>query len=189
MSGGFADHWEDAEDEFDYRVIEPIDHSLTLAIAAQGAADEAVSAAEAAANEAANAAEKADIAYAASVEWSLEFVVASAEVLLGVNELLLGPVLNVRDGRTAILTDIHIALVEQLDGVTIETRIWDVTNTTYRTAHTGTLDPVVNRRSYSALTVDVDDKERFWVYVTDIDGDTPPTVLQVCVAGVYLDEP
>ncbi|MFE4714805.1 hypothetical protein ACFRAM_28595 [Paenibacillus sp. NPDC056722] len=158
-------------------------HPIELA---QGAADQAVTTSQAAANDAANAVEKADIAYDTASFWSIEFLVASAEVLLGVNELLLGPVLNVQDGRTAILTDIHIGLLNQPNGITIETRKWNAAGTSYTTIHTGTLGPNVTRRNFTALGVSVSDKERFWPYVTAITGTVPPTVLQVAVAGVFI---
>lgn len=153
---------------------------------AQGAADAAVTQAQAAANDAANAVEKADIAYDAASFWSIEFLVASAEVLLGVNELLLGPVLNVPDGRTATLTDIHIGLLNQPNGMTVETRKWNPAGTSFTTIHTGTLDPNVTRRNFTALGVSILDKERFWPYVTSISGTVPPTVLQITVAGVFV---
>ncbi|MGV9742879.1 hypothetical protein [Nocardia farcinica] len=159
------------------------------ATTAIGTAETAVSTASAAANDAANAVEKADIAYEAATEWQLEFVAASAEVGEGTNELLLGPVLNVRDGRTAILTDIHVALLEQHGGMTVDTRKWNATGTTYTVAHTGVIDPLVTRRNFTALTVEVKDKERFFPYVTDIVGSIPPTVLQIAVAGVFIDAP
>ncbi|MFE5290320.1 hypothetical protein ACFRAQ_35670 [Nocardia sp. NPDC056611] len=153
---------------------------------AQGAADAAVTTAQAAANSAANAVEKADIAYDAASFWSIEFIVASAEVLLGVNELLLGPILNVPDGRTALLTDIHVGLLNQPNGFTVETRKWNAAGTSYTTIHTGVLGANVTRRDFGTLSVSILDKERFWPYVTSITGTVPPTVLQICVAGVFI---
>ncbi|MET8430174.1 hypothetical protein [Nocardia sp. NPDC004860] len=153
---------------------------------AQGAADAAVTTSQAAANDAANASEKADIAYDTASFWSIEFIVASAEVLLGVNELLLGPILNVPDGRTALLTDIHVGLLNQPNGFTVETRKWNAAGTSYTTIHTGVLGANVTRRDFGTLSVSVLDKERFWPYVTSITGTTPPTVLQICVAGVFI---
>ncbi|MCU1640925.1 MAG: hypothetical protein JWN03_1200 [Nocardia sp.] len=152
----------------------------------QGVAGQAVTTAQAAANDAASASEKADIAYDTASYWSLEFIVASAEVLLGVNELLLGPVLNVPDNRTALLTDIHMGLLNQPGGMSVETRKWNPTGTSYTTIHTGTLDPNVNRKNFNALTVPVLDKERFFPYVTGVVGTVAPAVLQVCVAGVFI---
>lgn len=186
MSGGITGAVDDAQDQFDTEVGEPLDEVYVIAVSAQGSADEAVTVAQAAANDAANAVETADLAYANSQEWSLEFVCASAEVLLGVNELLVGPMLNVRDGLTALLTDVHVAHLDQPAGITIQTRKWNAAGTTYTVAHTGTLAANVTRRSFSALSVPVLDLERFWPYVTAIVGTVPPTVLQICVAGVFV---
>ncbi|MGW3545906.1 hypothetical protein ACWDNI_35940 [Nocardia niigatensis] len=180
MSGGVVGAFEGVQDKIGTEIRQPIQ-------IAQGSADVAVTTSQAAANAAANASEKADIAYALSTEWSLEFVAASAEVLLGVNELLVGPMLNVRAGRLAIMTDVHIAFLEQHGGLTVETRKWNATNTDYTVAHTGVIDPNVTRRNFSALTVNVLDEERFWPYVASITGTVPPTVLQICVAGVFID--
>ncbi|NEW40769.1 hypothetical protein GV794_01855 [Nocardia cyriacigeorgica] len=167
---------------------QPTENAYTIAVSAQGAADVAVTTAQAAANAAANAENVADAAYENSQEWSLEFVCASAEVLLGVNELLVGPMLNVRDGLDAILTDIHFALLTQPNGMTIQTRKWNADGVTYTVSHEGTLGPNTNRRSFSGLSVPVFDLERFFPNVTAIVGSTPPTVLQICVAGVFIPE-
>ncbi|PEH74650.1 hypothetical protein CRM89_00435 [Nocardia sp. FDAARGOS_372] len=169
-------------------IREPAEHTRLIAVSAQGTADEAVTTAQAAANAAANAENLADAAYENSQEWSLEFVCASAEVLLGVNELLVGPMLNVRDGLNAILTDIHVALLEQHNGMTIQTRKWNAEGTAYTVAHEGSLGPNTTRRSFSALSVPVEDLERFFPYVTAVVGSVPPQVLQICVAGVYVPE-
>lgn len=148
----------------------------------------ALTQAQAAVNAAANAEQKADFAYEAATEWYLEWSTASAEVTEGAGEILVGPMLNVRDGRDAILTDIHIALLEQHNGLTVETRLWNAANTEYRVVHTAVIGPDETRRKFTALTVNVNDEERFWNYVTDIVGTIPPTVLQVHVAGVFIDE-
>lgn len=188
MSGGVVGAFEHTQDTFHDEYNVPIENVRIQAVSADGKADLAVSTAQAAANEAANAGERADIAYENAHEWSLEFVCASAEVLLGVNELLLGPMLNVRDNRTALLTDVHIALIDQPGGITVETRKWNAAGTTYASAHVGSLDPNVVRRSFSGLAVPVLDKERFYPNVTAIVGSVAPTVLQVCVAGVFIPE-
>ncbi|AHH22115.1 hypothetical protein NONO_c73590 [Nocardia nova SH22a] len=156
--------------------------------AAQAAAGTALTQAQAAVNAAANAGELADIAYANANDWQLEFVHSSAEVTLATGEVLVGPMLNVRDGQRAIMTDVHAAFLEQHDGVEFETRIWDAENTAYRVAHTATIEANVTRRHFSALSVDVDDLERFWSYVNEIIGTDPPTVLQICVAGVFIED-
>ncbi|MFE7798994.1 hypothetical protein [Nocardia sp. NPDC057440] len=148
----------------------------------------ALTEAQAAVNAAANASQKADFAYAAATEWSLEWSAASAEVTEGAGEVLVGPMVAVRDGRDAILTDINIALLEQHDGLTVQTRIWNAANTAYTVVHTAVIGANETRRKFTALTVTVLDDERLWTYVTDIVGTVPPTVLQVHVSGVYIDE-
>lgn len=149
----------------------------------------AVSTANAAANAAANASELADIAYANSTTWFIEFVAASAEVDEGGNELLLGPMLVVRDDQIAIMTDVYIAFLEQTGGLEVETRKWNPAGTAYTVAHTGTIAPSVTRRSFTGLSVSVDDEERFFPYVNDIVGSVPPTVMQIAVSGVWLPAP
>lgn len=186
MSGGVVGAFEHTQDTLHEEYNTPLDNVRIQAVAADEKAEIAMSAAEDAANEAANAGEKADIAYDNAHEWSIEFVCASAAVNLGRNELLLGPMLNVRGNRTAILTDVHIALLEQPGGITIDTRKWNASVTAFTVAHTGTLDPNVTLRSFSGLTVPVLDKERFFPNVAAVVGTTPPNVLQICVAGVFV---
>ncbi|MGW4090027.1 hypothetical protein [Nocardia sp. NPDC004750] len=186
MSGGIMGAFEHTQDTLHSEYNIPLENTRVMAVAASDQADVAMSTAEAAANEAANAGELADIAYENAHEWSLEFVCASAAVELGRNELLLGPMLNVRGNRTAILTDVHIALLEQPGGITIDTRKWNASVTSFTVAHTGTLDPNVTLRSFSGLTVPVLDKERFFPNVAAVVGTVAPNVLQICVAGVYI---
>ena len=66
-------------------VDDRIDDNYTLVVQAQGAADSAVSASSAAVNAANNAETLADKAYDNASFWIIECVVASAEVLVGVN--------------------------------------------------------------------------------------------------------
>ncbi|MBF6363223.1 hypothetical protein IU447_24205 [Nocardia farcinica] len=188
MSGGVMGAFEHTQETLHDEYNLPIEQTRLIAVTASGAAAEAVTTAQAAANAAANAENLADAAYENSQEWSLEFVCASAEVLLGVNELLVGPMLNVRDGLNAILTDIHVALLEQHNGMTIQTRKWNAEGTAYTVVHEGSLGPNTTRRSFSALSVPVEDLERFFPYVTAVVGSVPPQVLQICVAGVYVPE-
>ena len=157
--------------------------------AAQAAAGTAFTQSQAAINAAANAGNLADLAYANANDWQLEYAHSSAEVTEGTGEILVGPMLNVRDGQLAILTDLHIALLEQHGGLTFEQRIWNADNTAYRVAYTPEVEPNVTRRHFSALTEPIDDLERFWAYVLDIVGTAPPTVLQICCAGVFIEDP
>ena len=185
VTQGAVSKWNSAEDQLQYRVIDPIANNYTLAVSAKGSADQAVTAAQAAVNAANNAETYADRAYKNASFWIIECVVASAEVLLGVNELLLGPVLNVPDDQDALLTDVHIALLEQHDGMTIEIRKWDAEGTTSTTVATAVLDPNQTRANVRLLEIPVLDKERFYYYVTNVVGSVPPTVLQCAVAGNY----
>ncbi|MBF6515508.1 hypothetical protein IU421_14640 [Nocardia cyriacigeorgica] len=167
----------------------PISNAYTIAVSAQGSADVAVTTAQAAANEAAAAGEKADIAYENAHYWSVECVVASAEVLLGVNELLLGPVLNVPDGLDARLTDAHFAFITQPGGCTIEIKRWEESGTVADVIHTQILGANVTRYNANALDIPVFDKERFFYNVISVVGSVAPTVLQVNVSGVYIPQP
>lgn len=149
----------------------------------------AVTASEEAANAAAAAGEKADIAYENAHYWSVECVVASAAVVLGVNELLLGPVLNVPDGLEALLTDVHFAFISQPGGCTIEVKRWNAAGTVADVIHTQVLGANVTRYNANALAIEAFDKERFFYNVTSVTGSTAPTVLQINVSGVYIPEP
>ncbi|WP_288049369.1 hypothetical protein, partial [Nocardia sp.] len=98
----------------------PIQGAYTAAAAAQGAADAVVGIAEAAANDAAAAESTAASASARASYWEAEFVVASAAVVLGVNELLIGLCQNVPGGLTRTITDMHVALLSQPNGMAFE---------------------------------------------------------------------
>ena len=156
---------------------------------AQGSADQAVSTSEAAANAAAAAGAKADIAYENAHYWSVECVVASAAVVLGVNELLLGPVLNVPDGLDARMTDAHFAFVEQPAGVTISIKRWNAAGTVADVIHTQVLGANVTRFNAPALDIPVFDKERFFYNVDTVVGTVAPRVLQINVSGVFIPQP
>jgi hypothetical protein len=167
-------------------VVERIDGNYALALEAQGSADSAVTTAQAAANAAANAEDLADKAYENASFWIIECVVASAGVVLGVNELLLGPVLNVPDDQEAILTDIHIALLSQPNGMTVETRKWNATGTAWTTVTSTVMGANETRRNVPLLAEPVLDKERFYYSVTSVTGSIAPQVLQIAVAGVFI---
>ncbi|WP_043654317.1 hypothetical protein [Nocardia thailandica] len=154
-----------------------------------GHADEAVTASQAAANAAADAVDIADKAYLNSSFWIIECVVASAAVVLGGNELLLGPVLNVPDDQDAYLTDVHIALLSQPAGMSIECRKWNATGTSATTYTTATIGANVTRYNIPLLEVPVLDKERFFYTVPTITGSVAPQVLQIAVAGVFTPKP
>jgi hypothetical protein len=169
-------------------VRDRIDFTYAVALEAQGSADQAVTEAEAAANAAAAAGQKADIAYENAHYWSVECVVASAAVVLGVNELHLGPVLNVPDGLDARLTDAHFAFVSQPGGCTIEVKRWNAAGTVDDVIHTQVLGANVTRYNAPALDIPVFDKERFFYNVTNVVGSVAPLVLQINVSGVFIPE-
>ncbi|PSR64009.1 hypothetical protein C8259_09185 [Nocardia nova] len=189
MTAGVLGTYEDVQEKIGTNLHTPILTAQGTASAAQAAAGTAYTQAQAAINAAANAGNKADIAYENANDWQLEFVHSSAEVVRATGEVLVGPMLNVRDGQLAILTDVHAAFLEQHGGLTFELRIWNPDNTAYSVAYTAVIEPNVTRRHFPALTVNVEDLERFWAYVTDIVGSAPPTVLSICVAGVFIEDP
>lgn len=162
------------------------------ASAAQTAASGAVSAASAAANAAAAAQETADVAYGLSSYWEAECVVSSAEVLLGVNELLIGLCQNEPDDCNRFVTDIHLALKTNPGGAVIQTRKWNAAGTSDSLIHTATLGANVTRANYSTLNLQMADKERvFWNVTTATPGGSPlapPTVLQCLLFGVIIGE-
>src|SRR5687768_13609346 len=94
MKGGVLGSFTNVEVEVEDQVKGPLDQAVLNS-------GTALTEAQAAINAAANASAKADIAYAAATEWFLEFSAASAEVTEGAGEILVGPMLNVRDGRDA----------------------------------------------------------------------------------------
>ena len=161
-----------------------IDDAAAQAAAAQAAADAAAAAAAAAAATANDAQDTADIAYANAQYWEAECVVSSAEVLLGVNELLIGLCQNVPTGKTRTITDLHIALVSQPAGMVLETKKYNAAGTSSSVLHTATLTAGQIRRSYNNLGLAVLDKERIFWNVTSITGTVAPVVLQCLIFGV-----
>ena len=144
--------------------------ALTAAQSVQAIADDALA--------------TADIAYENAQYWEKECVISSAEVLLGVNELLIGMVMDVPTGRIRKITDLHFALVANTGTITIETKLQNVAGNASRVVHTATITNSV-RRSYNNLAIDVFDKERvFWNVITPYN--VPATVLQVSAVGVLL---
>lgn len=189
MKTGVLGSFGGAQDNHNVHVRNRIDGAYDAIVVVEGHADEAVSASEAAANAAANAVDIADKAYINSSFWIIECVVASAAVVLGDNELLLGPVLNVPDDQDAYLTDVHIALIDQPAGISIECKKWNSTGTTATTYTTATVGANVTRYNIPLLEVPVLDKERFFYTVSSITGSDAPQVLQIAVAGVFVPTP
>ncbi|MFD6400833.1 hypothetical protein [Nocardia sp. NPDC060249] len=189
MKSGVLGAFGDAQTEHNVQVKSRIDGAYDAIQIVDGHADEAVNASEAAANAAANAVDIADKAYLNSSFWIIECVVASAAVVLGGNELLLGPVLNVPDDQDAFLTDVHIALISQPAGMQVECKKWNATGTASSLYTTATIGANVTRYNIPLLEVQVQDKERFFYTVPTITGSVAPQVLQIAVAGVFTPKP
>lgn len=185
---GVISAWQGAQDVQNIEVRQRIDGAYDAIVVVEGSAGEAVTTAQAAANAAAAAGAKADIAYENAHYWSVECVVASAAVVLGVNELLMGPVLNVPDGLEARLTDAHFAFITQPGGCTVEVKRWDYSGTIDDVIHTEILGADVTRFNSPALDIPVFDQERFFYNVTNVVGSVAPIVLQINVSGVYFPE-
>lgn len=189
MKSGVLGAFGGAQNTHNVEVRSRLDGAYTAIAVVEGHASDAVTASQAAANAAADAVDIADKAYLNSSFWIIECVVASAAVVLGDNELLLGPVLNVPDDQDAFLTDVHIALLSQPAGMQIECKKWNATGTTFSTYTTATIGANVTRYNIPLLEVPVLDKERFFYTVPTITGSTAPQVLQIAVAGVFTPKP
>ena len=134
-----------------------------------------------------DASDTADVAYAAASYWETECVVASAAVVLGLNELFIGLCQNVPTGKQRIITDLHIALQSQANGLTIQTKKYNAAGTSSSVIRTDTLTAGQIRASYNNIGANVLDKERIFWNVTSITGSVEPLVLQILVFGVIID--
>ncbi|MFE2994071.1 hypothetical protein ACFXG4_03515 [Nocardia sp. NPDC059246] len=156
--------------------------------AVQGSADVAVTTAQAAANTAATAEATAANAYKAASYWEAEFVSASAAVVLGVNELLIGLCQNVPTGLVRKATDIHVALLTQPNGMTFELRKWNAAGTADSLVATYPLTAGQTRANWQIVGgVEAFNRERFYVNVTSVTGSVAPVVLQILLFGVLYD--
>lgn len=160
--------------------------AYTLADSAHTVAEDAVSTAEDAANAAAVADTKADQAYAAAGYFEAECIVASAGVNLGVNELRIGLCQNVPTGMGRLITDLHIALLDDIGGLTLQTKKFNAAGTSSSVLHTATLGANVTRVSYNNMNLTVVDKERVFWNVSAAPGTIPPNVLQCLIFGVLI---
>ncbi|MFI5777040.1 hypothetical protein [Nocardia sp. NPDC051570] len=162
---------------------EKIDSNYQIAMAAKGSADQAVSQSSGAANKAAAAESTAASASARASYWETEFVVASAAVVLGVNELLIGPVQNVPGGLTRTATDMHVALLSQPNGMTFELKKWDADGLNASVLGTYVLPANTTRANWPNLGFVMNSRERVFVNVTNVTGTVAPIVLQVLLFG------
>lgn len=151
---------------------------------AQGSADVAVTTAQAAANQAASADATAASASDRASYWETEFVVASAGVVLGVNELLLGPVQNVPGGLTRTLTDMHIGFITQPGGLTFELKKWSADGTSSTVLGTYSVAANVTRANWAGLGFVMATRERVFINITSVTGSIAPVVCQVLIFGV-----
>lgn len=170
-------------------VRDPIDNAYTVAVSAKGSADQAVTEAQAAANSAATSEATAAALYQAATYWEVEFVVASAAVLLGVNELLIGPVQNVPLGLVRKITDIHVALLSQPNGMEFQLKKWNPDGTSNSVISTYQLTANQIRANWQ-IGVDgyeVVNRERLYINVTSVTGSDAPVAFQVLLFGVLYD--
>ncbi|WP_280395572.1 hypothetical protein [Nocardia brasiliensis] len=165
-------------------VRDRIDGAYTQIDVVKNKADTAVTQAQAAANAAAAAESTAASAKILGSYWEAEFVVASAAVVLGVNELLIGLCQNVPGGLTRTITDMHAALLSQPNGMAFELKKWDATGTSATVLGTYPMAANVTRQNWPNLNFAVSSRERIFVNVTSVTGSTAPVVLQVLLFGV-----
>lgn len=171
--------WEYAQNTHTEQVRQP------LAVV-QGAADQAVSDASAAVNAALAAEATAASAFEAAAYWETEVVVASAAVVLGVNELLIGLCQNVPGGLNRLITDMHVALLSQPNGMEFELRKWDDSGTTSSNLADFSLPANGTRASWNFPDgLNVAHRERLYWNVTSVTGTVAPVVFQALVFGVF----
>ncbi|MGW0245043.1 hypothetical protein ACWDYH_00195 [Nocardia goodfellowii] len=184
VAGGAKPKWENAQNSHRVNVRSRIDGAYTLLSDIEGKADLAVTEAQAAANLAAAAESTSASASARASYWEAEFVVASAAVVLGVNELLIGLCQNVPGGLTRTITDMHVALLTQPNGMAFELKKWDATGTTSSVLGTYSLAANVTRANWANLALGMQSRERVYINVTTVTGSVAPVVLQVLLFGV-----
>lgn len=152
------------------------------------AAAEAAAAAQAAASDAANAAaaaaDTADAAVEAAQYWKDEFVVSSAGVLLGKNEMVLGVVMDVPPGKARRVTRIHYAMLSNSSTMTIQLIKVNAAGTTETVILTTNITSGATRQTDSTIDVAVADKERILCNVTAIGGTA--SGLQCAVVGTFI---
>lgn len=169
-------------------VRDPIDNAYTVAVSAKGSADQAVTEAQAAANAAATSEATAAALYEAATYWEAEFVAASAAVVLGVNELLIGLCQNVPLGLVREVTDIHVAFLSQPNGMTFELKKWNDAGTSNSVVQTFTLTAGQIRANWQIVGGhEVFNRERLYVNVTSVTGTEAPVAFQILVFGVLYD--
>lgn len=154
-----------------------IDDATAAAAAAQAAADAAAAAAG-------DAADVADLAVASAQYWKDEFVVSSAGVLLGKNEMVLGVVMDVPPGKARRVTRIHYAMLSNTGTMTIQLIKVNAAGTTETVILTTNITSGATRQTDSTIDEPVADKERILCNVTAIGGTA--SGLQCAVVGTFI---
>lgn len=177
VTNGVVGSFQSAQNTHNTNVVTPL-------ATATANANTAVTNASAAANAAAVAQSTAASASARASYWESEFVLASAGLVLGVNELLIGLCQNVPGGLTRTVTDMHVACQSQPNGLAFDLRKWDVTGTTSTTLGSYTMAANVTRANWANLGFGMASRERVYVYVTSVTGSVAPIVFQILLFGV-----
>lgn len=157
--------------------------ALTAADSASAAADAVLGVAENADAKASAAQVAADVAYAAAARWKDEFIVASAGVVLGKNELALGVVMDVPPGRTRKISRIIYGMFTNTGQIVVQLinttpdRISTIIHST--TIPAGQIEYVDNTPDISVV-----DGNRISCNVLSIAGNS--SVLQCAVIGALI---
>ncbi|WP_280350326.1 hypothetical protein [Nocardia abscessus] len=188
MTQGILGSYTTAQNTHKSEVRDRIDGAYEQIEIVSGDAATAISEAQAAANAAAAAESTAATAYQAASYWEAEFVAASAAVVLGVNELLIGLCQNVPLGLVRKVTDIHVAFLSQPNGLTFQLKKWNPAGTSDSVLDTFTLTANQTRANWSITGgYEVTNRERLFINVTSVTGSTAPVVFQILVFGVLYD--
>ena len=187
MTGGTAAKITGARGAHKTNVDDRIDLTYAVALESQGFAGQAVTEAEAAANAAAVSVATAAALYKAATYWECEFVAASAAVVLGVNELLIGLCQNVPLGLIRKVTDLHVAFLSQPNGITFELKKMAADGLSSSVLATYTLTANQTRVNWSELDFEMFTRERLFINVTSVVGSVAPVVFQILAFGVLYD--
>ncbi|OZF09800.1 hypothetical protein CH300_00015 [Rhodococcus sp. 15-1154-1] len=125
----------------------------------------------------------ADVAYAAAARWKDEFIVASAGVVLGKNELALGVVMDVPAGRTRKISRVIYGLITNTGAMTVQL-ISTSPSRVSTVIHTSTIPAGVVEFIDNSPDISVLDGHRISCTVTAIGGNS--SVLQCALIGALL---
>ncbi len=127
--------------------------------------------------------EQAEVAYAAAARWKDEFVVSSAGVVLGQNEIDLGVVMDVPPGRQRIVSRIIYGLSRNTGALTVQL-ISTSPQRTRSVIHSTTILAGQVERIDDSPNISVQDGHRISCSVLSIDGDS--SVLQCALIGALI---